>query len=179
MTPSSSVCSTRSGLHATLRLVTDTAIKTRCSPPSMIGHNGSRRSSRHLRAAYGTLPGRSIRQETDRVCSESARGRVRPVIRFDGQIDTRRRRLACDDLFAVLTRGVDQYRQACGSESAEVSVEVRESTLSAQVTKMASATGPAVARPWVKKSDRATKARRRLRSHELGTGGTRITWRVP
>ena len=124
------------GLHATLRLVTDDSIKKRL----LTAVDDLDTTVRDVRAAIfelhtARLPGRSIRQELIQLCSESSRGLgFEPVIRFDGPIDSAVDDSFADELFAVLREALTNIAKHAHATSAEVSVEARDSMLSARVT---------------------------------------------
>ena len=128
------------------------------------------------------LPGRSIRQELIQLCSESARGLgFEPVIRFDGPIDSAVDDSFADELFAVLREALTNIAKHAHATSAEVSVEARDSMLSARVTdngvgyRGATGHGRGV-------ENLRTRAKRLDGDFEIGelhSGGTLVTWRVP
>ena len=171
------------GLHATLRLVTDPAIQTRL----LSAVDDLDTTVRDVRAAIfelhtARLPGRSIRQELIQLCSESARGLgFEPVVRFDGPIDTAVDDSLADELFAVLREALTNIAKHARASSAEVSIEARDSMLSARVTDdgvgYRAGTGPG--RGVDNLRTRAARLDGDFEITELDTGGTLLTWRVP
>jgi signal transduction histidine kinase len=171
------------GLHATLRLVTDQAIKTRL----LTAVDDLDTTVRDVRAAIfelhtARLPGRSIRQELIQLCSESSRGLgFEPVIRFDGPIDSAVSDTLADELFAVLREALTNIAKHAHANSAEVSVEARDSMLSAWVTdngvgyRTASGGGRGVENLRA----RASKLEGDFEIDALDGGGTKLAWRVP
>jgi two-component system, NarL family, sensor histidine kinase DevS len=171
------------GLHATLRLVTDQAIKTRL----LAAVDDLDTTVRDVRAAIfelhtTRLPGRSIRQELIQLCSESSRGLgFEPVVRFDGPIDTAVSDALADELFAVLREALTNIAKHAHADSAEVSVEARDATLSARVTDNGVGYRPDTASGRGVENIR-TRASRLDGDFEIGAldrGGTRLVWRVP
>jgi len=171
------------GLHSTLRLVTDSAIKTRL----LSAVDDLDTTVRDVRAAIFELHtprllGRSIRQELIQLCSESARALgFEPVIRFDGPIDSAVDDSLADELFAVLREALTNIAKHAHANAAEVSVEARDSMLTARVTdngvgyRRESGAGRGV-------ENLRTRAKRLDGDFEvaaLESGGTLLTWRVP
>jgi signal transduction histidine kinase len=171
------------GLQATLRLVSDPAVTTRLL--SVV--DGLDTTVRDVRAAIfelhtARLPGRSIRQELIQLCSESARGLgFEPVIRFDGPIDAAVGDSLADELFAVLREALTNVAKHARASSAEVSVEARDSMLSARVTDngVGYHAGSGKGRGVDNLQTRATRLDGEFDITELDTGGTQLTWRVP
>jgi len=171
------------GLHATLRLVTDPSIKTRL----LTAVDDLDATVRDVRAAIfelhtARLPGRSIRQELIQLCSESSRGLgFEPVIRFDGPIDTAVDDSLADELFAVLREALTNIARHAQASSAEVSVEARDSTLSARVTDngVGYRTVTGAGRGVENLRTRAGRLDGDFEINALDGGGTRLTWRVP
>jgi len=171
------------GLHATLRLVTDPSIKTRL----LTAVDDLDATVRDVRAAIfelhtARLPGRSIRQELIQLCSESSRGLgFEPVIRFDGPIDTAVDDSLADELFAVLREALTNIPRHAQASSAEVSVEARDSTLSARVTDngVGYRTVTGAGRGVENLRTRAGRLDGDFEINALDGGGTRLTWRVP
>jgi len=171
------------GLHATLRLVTDDSIKKRL----LTAVDDLDTTVRDVRAAIfelhtARLPGRSIRQELILLCSESARGLgFEPVIRFDGPIDSAVDDSLADELFAVLREALTNIAKHAHASSAEVSVEARDSMLSARVTD--NGVGYRATTGFGRGVDNLRTRAKRLDGlfdiTELGGGGTLLTWRVP
>ena len=171
------------GLHGTLRLVTDPAIKARL----ITAVDDLDTTVRDVRAAIfelhtARLPGRSIRQELIHLCSESARGLgFEPVIRFDGPIDTAVDDSLADELFAVLREALANIAKHARANSAEVSVAARDSVLSAQVTDNGVGYTPGVGpgRGVENLRTRATRLAGDFEITPLAAGGTLLIWRVP
>jgi signal transduction histidine kinase len=171
------------GLHATLRLVTDPAIKSRL----LTAVDDLDTTVRDVRAAIFELhtvrlPGRSIRQELIQLCSESSRGLgFEPVIRFDGPIDSAVSDSLADELFAVLREALTNIAKHAQASSAEVSVEARDAMLSARVVDdgVGYRTGSAHGRGVENLRTRANRLDGDFEITELHSGGTRLEWRVP
>jgi signal transduction histidine kinase len=128
------------------------------------------------------MAGRSIRQELIGLCSESSRVLgFEPVIRFDGPIDAAVDDSLADELLAVLREALTNVSKHAKASSAEVSVEARDSMLTARVTDNGvgyrgdSATGRGVVNLRV----RATRLDGDFEIAEMSSGGTMLTWRVP
>jgi signal transduction histidine kinase len=171
------------GLHATLRLVTEPAIKARL----LTAVDDLDTTVRDVRAAIfelhtARLPGRSIRQELIQLCAESSRGLgFEPVIRFDGPIDSAVSDSLADELFAVLREALTNIAKHAQATSAEVSVEARDSTLSASVTDdgVGYRGDAKVGRGVDNLRARATKLDGDFDISQMDSGGTTLTWRVP
>jgi signal transduction histidine kinase len=171
------------GLHATLRLVTDPAIKTRL----LAAVDDLDTTVRDVRAAIFELhtvrlPGRSIRQELLQLCSESSPGLgFEPVIRFDGPLDTAVGDSLADELFAVLREALTNIAKHAHASSAEVSVEARGSMLSARVTDdgVGYRSDSVHGRGIENLHTRAQRLDGDFEITELGSGGTLLSWRVP
>jgi signal transduction histidine kinase len=170
-------------LQATLRLATDDAIKKRL----LSAVDDLDTTVRDVRAAIfelhtARMAGRSIRQELIGLCSESSRVLgFEPVIRFDGPIDAAVDDSLADELLAVLREALTNVSKHAKASSAEVSVEARDSMLTARVTDNGvgyrgdSATGRGVVNLRV----RATRLDGDFEIAEMSSGGTMLTWRVP
>jgi signal transduction histidine kinase len=124
------------GLHGTLKLVTDSAVRTR-----LLGAVDDLDTTvRDVRAAIFELhtvrlPGRSVRQELIQLCSDSSRALgFDPVIRFDGPIDSAVDDSLADELFAVLREALTNITKHAHARSAEVGIDVRDSMLTVRVT---------------------------------------------
>ena len=171
------------GLHATLRLVTDDSIKKRL----LTAVDDLDTTVRDVRAAIfelhtARLPGRSIRQELIQLCSESSRGLgFEPVIRFDGPIDSAVDDAFADELFAVLREALSNIAKHAHATSAEVSVEARDSMLSARVTDNGDGYrgGSGHGRGVENLRTRAKRLDGDFEIDALDSGGTKLVWRVP
>jgi signal transduction histidine kinase len=171
------------GLQATVRLATDDLIKKRL----LSAVDDLDTTVRDVRAAIFELhtprmAGRSIRQELIELCGESSRGLgFEPVIRFDGPIDAAVDDSLADELFAVLREALTNIAKHANASSAEVSVEARDSMLTARVTdngvgyRGESGRGRGVVNLRV----RATRLDGDFEITEMSSGGTMLTWRVP
>ena len=171
------------GLQATLRLATDPAIRTRL----LSAVDDLDTTVRDVRAAIfelhtARLPGRSIRQELIQLCRESARALgFEPVIRFDGPIDTAVSDSLADELLAVLREALTNIAKHASATSAEVSVEARDSMLTAMVTDHGVGyRGDAAAGRGVDNlRTRAIRLHGDFEITEVDGGGTLLAWRVP
>jgi signal transduction histidine kinase len=172
------------GLHATLRLVTDTAIKTRL----LTAVDDLDTTVRDVRAAIfelhtPRLPGRSIRQELIQLCSESSRALgFEPVIRFDGPIDSAVDDSLADELFAVLREALTNIAKHARANAAEVSIDVHHSTLTARVTDNGVGYHPrdsGAGRGIDNLHTRADKHDGEFHITTPDTGGTLLTWQIP
>lgn len=171
------------GLQATLRLATDDLIKKRL----LSAVDDLDTTVRDVRAAIfelhtPRLAGRSMRQELIQLCSESSRGLgFEPVIRFDGPIDAAVDDSLADELFAVLREALTNIAKHAKASSAELSVEARDSMLTARVTdngvgyRGVSGTGRGI----VNLRARATRLDGDFEITEASSGGTMLMWRVP
>ncbi len=123
------------GLQATLRLVNDEAIADRL----VAAVDDLDTTVRDVRAAIfelhtSRLPGTTVRQELIRLSAESARALgFDPTVRFDGPIDTAVTESLADDLFAVIREALTNVAKHACATSAEVSIDVRGSTLAVRV----------------------------------------------
>jgi signal transduction histidine kinase len=171
------------GLHSTLRLVTDDAVKTRL----LAAVDDLDKTVRDVRAAIFELhtvrlPGRSVRQELIQLCNESARALgFEPVIRFDGPIDTAVDDALADELFAVLREALTNIAKHAHARSAEVAVQVQDSMLSARVTDDGTGySSSAVSGRGVENlRTRAVKLDGEFEIGPIDSGGTLLTWQVP
>lgn len=171
------------GLQATLRLATDNVIKKRL----LSAVDDLDTTVRDVRAAIFELhtprtAGRSIRQELIGLCSESSRGLgFEPVIRFDGPIDAAVDDSLADELFAVVREALTNIAKHASASSAEVSVEARDSMLTARVTDngIGYRGGSGIGRGVVNLRARATRLDGDFEIAEVSNGGTMLTWRVP
>jgi signal transduction histidine kinase len=170
-------------LQSTLRLAGDDLVKKRL----LAAIDDLDTTVRDVRSAIfelhtARLPGRSIRQELIQLCSESARGLgFEPVIRFDGPIDTAVDDSLADELFAVLREALTNIAKHARASSAEVSVEARDSTLSARVTDngVGYRAGAGHGRGVANLRTRAARLDGDFDITELDAGGTLLAWRVP
>jgi signal transduction histidine kinase len=170
-------------LQATLRLVTDAAVSARL----VSAVDDLDTTVRDVRSAIFELhtvrlPGRSVRQELIQLCSESARGLgFDPVVRFDGPIDTAVDDSLADELFAVIREALTNVAKHARARSAEVSVAVRDSMLSAVVTD--DGTGfveeSSVGRGVDNLRARAAKLSGAFSIGPRDSGGTELSWQAP
>ena len=103
------------------------------------------------------------------------------MIRFDGPIDSAVDDALADDLFAVLREALTNIAKHAEASSAEVSVEARDSRLSAHVTDngVGYRAGNGHGRGVENIRTRAKRLDGDFEITELDTGGTLLTWRVP
>ncbi len=171
------------GLQSTIRLETDPAIKKRL----MAAVDDLDTTVRDVRTAIfelhtARLPGRSIRQELIQLCSESARGLgFEPVVRFDGPIDNAVTDSLADELFAVLREALTNIAKHARARSAEVSVEARDSMLSARVSDdgVGYRSDTDHGRGVENLRTRAVLLDGDFEIRSLDSGGTLLSWRVP
>jgi len=170
-------------LQSTLRLAGDDQVKKRL----LAAIDDLDTTVRDVRSAIfelhtARLPGRSIRQELIELCSEAARALgFEPVIRFDGPIDNAVDDSLAEELFAVLREALTNIAKHARASTVEVSVEARESMLSARVTDngVGYGAGTGHGRGVDNLRTRATRLDGDFEITELDTGGTLLTWRVP
>lgn len=171
------------GLQATLRLVSDEAVSARL----LAAVDDLDTTVRDVRAAIfelhtARLPGRSVRQELIQLCAESARGLgFEPVVRFDGPIDTAVGDSLADDLFAIVREALTNIAKHAGAQSAEVSVDVHDSTLSARVTDDGVGFGDesTVGRGVENMRARALRLGGNFSVGRDDNGGATLTWQAP
>ncbi len=81
------------------------------------------------------IPGRSIRQELVKLCSESASALgYDPLIRFDGPIDTAVDDDLANDLLAVTREALSNIAKHAHATWAQLAIDVRDNVLTVVVT---------------------------------------------
>jgi signal transduction histidine kinase len=171
------------GLQATIRMVADEVVESRL----LAAVDDLDTTVRDVRTAIfelhtSRLAGRSVRHELVQLCSESSEGLgFDPVLRFDGPIDTVIDGSLADELLAVLREALTNIAKHARAKWAEVSVDVRDSKLSARVTDDGVGYGnvPSHGRGIENLRARATRLGGYFEITGPDTGGTVLTWRVP
>lgn len=170
-------------LQATLRLVTEPAVKVRMTAAI----DDLDLTVRDVRAAIfelhtARLPGRSVREGLIGLCSEAARGLgYDPLLRFEGPIDTAVDDTLADELFATIRESLTNVAKHAHATSVAVNVEVRDSMLTVHVTDNGvgfRAAGP-VGHGVDNMRARATRLDGEFTIEPGDQNGTRILWRVP
>ncbi len=171
------------GLQATLRLVSDETVESRL----LAAVDDLDTTVRDVRRAIFELhttrhAGRSVRHELVQLCGESSEALgFDPVIRFDGPIDTAIDSPLADELVAVLREALTNIAKHANAHGAELSVDVRDSTLTARVTDdgVGYVTGSQHGRGIENLRARAERLDGHFEIVAQDTGGTVVTWRVP
>jgi len=171
------------GLQSTLRLVSSDDVRARL----LTAVDDLDTTVRDVRAAiFGLhstrLPGRSVRQEVIDLCTESSRGLgFDPTVRFDGPIDAAVDDSLADDLFAVLREALTNVARHAKATRVEVSLDVRDSTLSATVSDDGIGQGdrPGVGNGLGNLHRRAAGRDGDFTIRAGDAGGTTVTWKVP
>ena len=104
------------------------------------------------------------------------------MIRFDGPIDTALDDSLADELFAVLREALTNIAKHAHATTAEVSIEVHHSTLTARVTDNGIGYHPrdsGAGRGIDNLHTRANKHHGAFHITTLDTGGTLLTWHIP